>query len=100
LRQKNSLDTNYDEESVNYEIKYKKEFKKYFHCYYKDTTVNLRAEAQRASNVNEIMHYNNAIDLLLTIYSLLRLSEDHCFDNLSMLVFLKTEIIDIFALTL
>ncbi len=42
---KNNEDTDHDEESVNYEIKYKTEFKEYFHHYYKDSAVNLKAEA-------------------------------------------------------
>ncbi len=65
---KNNEDTDHDEESVNYKIKYKTEFKKYFHRYYEDSAVNSRAEAQRVrSDADEIMHYNNAVDLLLTI---------------------------------
>ncbi len=65
---KNNEDTDHDEESVNYEIKYKTEFKEYFHRYYKNLAVNSRAEAQRVrSNADEIMHYDNAIDLLLMI---------------------------------
>ena len=42
---KNNEDTNHDEESVHYKIKYKTEFKKYFHHYYKDSAVDLKAEA-------------------------------------------------------
>ncbi len=42
---KNNKDINHDEKSVHYKIKYKTEFKKYFHHYYKDSTVDLRAEA-------------------------------------------------------
>ncbi len=65
---KNNEDTDHDEESVHYEIKYKTKFKEYFHCYYEDSAVDLRAEAQRAkSDADEIMHYNNAFNHLLMI---------------------------------
>ncbi len=65
---KDNEDTDHDEESVHYEIKYKTEFKEYFHRYYEDSAVDLRAEAQRArSDADEIMHYDNAFDCLLTI---------------------------------
>jgi len=65
---KDNEDINHDEESVNYKIKYKTKFKEYFYRYYKDSAVNSRAEAQRArSDVDEIMHYDNAVDLLLMI---------------------------------
>ena len=42
---KDNEDTDHDEESVYYEIKYKIKFKEYFHYYYEDSTVDLRAEA-------------------------------------------------------
>jgi len=42
---KNNENTNHDEESVHYNIKYKTEFKEYFHHYYEDSTVNLRVKA-------------------------------------------------------
>ncbi len=42
---KDNENTNHDKESVHYEIKYKSEFKEYFHHYYKDSAVDLRAEA-------------------------------------------------------
>ncbi len=65
---KDNEDTDHDEESVHYEIKYKTEFKEYFHHYYEDSAVDLRAEAQRArSDADKIMHYDNAFDHLLTI---------------------------------
>ncbi len=65
---KDNEDTDHDEESVHYKIKYKTEFKEYFHHYYEDLAVDLRAEAQRArSDADEIMHYDNAFDHLLTI---------------------------------
>ncbi len=65
---KDNEDTDYDEESVHYKIKYKTEFKEYFHHYYKDSAVDLKAEAQRArSDADKIMHYDNAFDHLLMI---------------------------------
>jgi hypothetical protein len=64
---KENQDINHDEEFVSYKIKYKTEFKKYFHHYYEDSAVNLKAEAQRASNADKIMHYDNAVNLLLMI---------------------------------
>ncbi len=65
---KDDEDTDHDEESVHYEIKYKTEFKEYFHRYYKDSAVDLKAEAQRTrSDADEIMHYNNAFNHLLMI---------------------------------
>ncbi len=65
---KDNEDTNYDEESVYYEIKYKTEFKKYFYHYYEDSAVDLRAEAQKArSDADKIMHYDNAFDHLVMI---------------------------------
>ncbi len=65
---KDNEDTNHDEEFVHYKIKYKTEFKEYFHHYYEDSAVDLRAEAQRArSDADEIMHYDNAFNHLLTI---------------------------------
>ncbi len=42
---KDNENTDYDEEFVHYKIKYKTEFKEYFHYYYKDSAVDLRAEA-------------------------------------------------------
>ena len=65
---KDDEDTDHDEESVHYEIKYKTEFKEYFYHYYEDAAVDLRAEAQRArSDADEIMHYDNAFNHLLMI---------------------------------
>ncbi len=65
---KDNEDTDHDEKSVHYKIKYKTEFKEYFHYYYEDSAVDLRAEAQRArSDADEIMHYDNAFDHLLMI---------------------------------
>ncbi len=65
---KDNENTDHDEEFVNYEIKYKTKFKEYFHRYYEDSAVNLRAEAQRVkSDADEIMHYDNAVNLLLMI---------------------------------
>ncbi len=65
---KDNEDTDHDEEFIHYKIKYKTKFKKYFHRYYKDSAVDLRAEAQRIrSDADEIMHYNNAFDCLLMI---------------------------------
>ena len=65
---KDNEDTNHNEEFVHYKIKYKTEFKEYFHCYYKDSAVDLRAEAQRVrSDADKIMHYDNAFDHLLMI---------------------------------
>ena len=65
---KDNEDTDHDEKFVHYEIKYKTEFKEYFHCYYEDSAVDLRAEAQRAkSDADKIMYYNNAFDHLLMI---------------------------------
>jgi len=62
---KDNEDTNHDEESVYYKIKYKTEFKEYF---YEDSAVDLKAEAQRArSDANEIMHCDNAFNHLLII---------------------------------
>jgi hypothetical protein len=65
--EKNNLNTDHNKESVNYEIKYKTKFKEYFHHYYEDSTVNLRAKAQRVNDVDKIIHYDNAVDLLLII---------------------------------
>ncbi len=63
---KDNEDTDYDKESVHYKIKYKTKFKEYFHHYYKDSAVDLRAEAQRArSDADKIMHYDNTFDHLL-----------------------------------
>ncbi len=42
---KDNEDTNHDKESVHYKIKYKTKFKEYFHHYYKDSAVDLKAEA-------------------------------------------------------
>ncbi len=65
---KDNEDTDHDKESVRYKIKYKTEFKKYFHHYYKDSAVDLKAEAQKArSDADKIMHYDNAFDHLLMI---------------------------------
>ncbi len=65
---KDNENTNYDEKSINYEIKYKTEFKEYFYCYYEDSAVDLRAEAQRVrSDADKIIHYDNAFDHLLMI---------------------------------
>ena len=65
---KENQDTDHDKESVLYEIKYKTEFKKYFHHYYENSAVDLKAEAQRArSDTDKIMHYNNTFDHLLMI---------------------------------
>ncbi len=65
---KDNENTDHDEESVYYKIKYKTEFKKYFHHYYKDSAVDLKAEAQRArSDADEIMHYDNTFNHLLMI---------------------------------
>ncbi len=65
---KDNENTDYDKESIHYEIKYKTEFKEYFHHYYEDSAVDLKAEAQRArSDTNEIMHYHNAFNHLLMI---------------------------------
>ena len=65
---KNNKNTDHNEEFIHYKIKYKTEFKKYFYHYYKDSAVDLRAEAQRVrSDPDEIMHYDNAFDYLLMI---------------------------------
>ncbi len=65
---KDNQDTDHDEEFMHYKIKYKKKFKKYFHYYYKDSAVNLKAEAQRVrSDADKIMHYDNAFNYLLMI---------------------------------
>ncbi len=65
---KDNKDTDHDEEFIHYEIKYKTEFKEYFHRYYEDSAVDLRAKAQKArSDADKIMHYDNTFDHLLTI---------------------------------
>ncbi len=65
---KDNEDTDHDEEFVYYKIKYKTEFKEYFHCYYEDSAVDLRAEVQRVrSDADKIMHYDNAFNHLLMI---------------------------------
>ncbi len=52
--------------AINYETKYKIEFKIYFRHYY-DSIASLKAKAQRANIVKEIMQYDNAYDFLLTL---------------------------------
>jgi len=52
--------------AINYKTKYKIEFKIYFRRHY-DLIASLRAKAQRANIAKEIMQYNNACDLLLTL---------------------------------
>ena len=58
-------DNKNDKNSVNYETKYQTKFKIYFRRYYNLAAI-LRAKAQRANLVEEIIQYNNAINLLLT----------------------------------
>ncbi len=51
---------------INYENKYKIEFKNYFRRYY-DLVANLKAKVQRANIIKEIMQYNNAYNFLLML---------------------------------
>ncbi len=50
-----------------YYDKYRKEFKNYFHHHYEEKTITAEVKAQVASDVDQIMQYDNAIDHLLTM---------------------------------
>jgi len=63
----NDDERDFNENAHFYHDKYKKEFKNYFHHYYKVKTTTSRVEMQVTSDVDEIMQYDNAIDHLLTM---------------------------------